>query len=333
MSKIFILQLVASLIALAGLGRASSDAVGITGLVLGKEVAASPTLPCSPDKPTVLSGDSIQVRVWVDPSQPGLRYDWTATGGNIKGQNDKAVWDFKAVTPGIYESTVTATTKTNGSVMCTIQVIVREHIMGGEHAVPRRSFLLKGQSEPPGYGLYSYILFGSPPDDSSRDRFLVAIDAYLREISEIERLEELPSVDRTQLNVTFLPIDMPPPREVSAEWSLAHYDYARASVMLAKLPRTYITGPYIVSLLKPLGATNRVSGPYLFQNLSIVPAVPKDLLSWWLREFQRQAAQERFWEESTGQQLTLKLRTIVAILAIGFPEVRKGLDTAIAWVH
>ncbi len=333
MTKIFASPLLACLIVLPGLGRASRCAAREATPALPKEPAASPSVACSPDKPTVGSGDSIEVRVWVEPPTAGLRYIWAATGGSIKGQDAEAIWDFKGVTAGVYESTVTATHPRSGRVACTMQVIVREHTMGEGHRVTGRYFLVKGQKEKPGYGLYSYLLFGAPPDDSSRDRYRVAIDTYLHQLTEIERLEDEPSVDLAQLNVTYLPVDIPSPPDVSADWGVAHYDYGRARLMLAKLSGTYLTGPYIISLLKPLGATDRVSGPYLFQNLSTVPAVPKDLLYWWVREFQGQAAQERFWEERTMQRLALKLRTTVAVVAVAMPEVRQGLDTAIAWVH
>lgn len=33
-----------------------------------------------------------------------------------------------------------------------------------------RDFLVPGQSEADGFGLYSYLLFGSPPTQESRDR-------------------------------------------------------------------------------------------------------------------------------------------------------------------
>jgi hypothetical protein len=318
----FLARLVlAGLVVLADLGCAGTCA------------AASPAVACSPDRPTVVSGDSITVRVWLESSPPGLRYDWTATGGNIKGRDAEAVWDFQGVTPGVYESTVTATDPRKDRVACTVQVIVREHSMGGSQRTTWRNFLIKGQREKPGYGLYSYLLFGSPPDDSSRDRYSIAVDVYLRQILEIVRLEDEPSVSLSELNVTHLPVTAQPPADVSVDWVLAHYDYATARLMLAKLPGTYMTGPYFISVLKPLLTSDTVSAHYLRQNLSTVPTVPKDLIYWWVREFQGQAAQERFWEERTGQQLALKLRTIVAAVAVAMPEVRKGLDTAITWVR
>jgi len=61
--------------------------------------------------------------------------------------------------------------------------------------------------------------------------------------------------------------------------------------------------------------------------------IPTHLVFLWAKEFFNQAAQERFWEESTARQLALKLRTTLAILAVGLPDVRKGLDDWIAWIR
>ena len=44
-----------------------------------------------------------------------------------------------------------------------------------------------------------------------------------------------------------------------------------------------------------------------------------------------QAAQERFWEESTAKRLVVKLRTTVAVLALGLPDVRAALEDAVDW--
>ena len=118
----------------------------------------------------------------------------------------------------------------------------------------------------------------------------------------------------------------------SAEWVLDHYDYARARALLDLVPRTSREGPYIVSVLKPLGSGDSIS-QYLFQDFSAVPAGNSDLISWWVREFLNQAAQERFWEPRTAESLVLRLRTTLAILATGFPMVQEGLNSWITWIH
>ena len=126
-----------------------------------------------------------------------------------------------------------------------------------------------------------------------------------------------------------MPVTSPPPGAVSAEWILEKYDYARARTILRLLPGTHRDGPYIVSALRPLAAPTPL-GPVLFQDLS---RVPPHLVSAWVKEFLNQAAQERFWEERTGQQLAHRLRLTIGVLAEGLPEVRKALDSWITWLR
>jgi hypothetical protein len=43
-----------------------------------------------------------------------------------------------------------------------------------------RALLLPTSSEPKGYGLYSYLLFDTPPkDDLERERYLKSLESYL----------------------------------------------------------------------------------------------------------------------------------------------------------
>lgn len=44
-----------------------------------------------------------------------------------------------------------------------------------------RAFLVEGQSEVPWYGLYSYLVFPSPPDVENRARYMQALEAFLDE--------------------------------------------------------------------------------------------------------------------------------------------------------
>jgi hypothetical protein len=53
----------------------------------------------------------------------------------------------------------------------------------------RSRALPPGQSEAAGYGLYSYLLLGAPPSESSRDRYLKAIDPYLTLVPDVADLE------------------------------------------------------------------------------------------------------------------------------------------------
>jgi hypothetical protein len=204
-----------------------------------------------------------------------------------------------------------------------------------------RDYLIGQQTEKEGYGLYSYLLFGSPPTAVTRDRYHRAIAAYVT-IPPITSIEE--SLPRWQLNVTYLLLTEPPPPEITqclqsqcisgdvdrvervAQWVFEHYHYARARVLLRALPGSHTSGPYIISYSKPLIGFETRAGPYLYQNLS---AVPPHLVLSWVNEFLSQAAQERFWEERTIKQLSLKLFTAIEIRAEGLPDVLAALDKLI----
>ena len=118
--------------------------------------------------------------------------------------------------------------------------------------------------------------------------------------------------------IEYFTVGHPP---VSAQWLLDNYDYAHARFLLHALPGDLTRGPYLVSSLQPLDKST--TGPYLVQNLS---SVPPHLVSLWTFEFLNQAAQEHFWEPSTGRMLVLRLRTAIGIMAEGAPDVRKSLN-------
>jgi hypothetical protein len=138
-------------------------------------------------------------------------------------------------------------------------------------------------------------------------------------------------VPKPQLNIAYVAVWSAAGASVSAEWLLDNYDYARARSLLRWLPGPNRDGPYLLSTLQPLGSgAPPTPGQHLFQNLSNVP--PR-LAASWVKEFLNQAAQERFWDERTGARLALKTRVIVSVLGEGLPEVKKALDTWIAWTH
>lgn len=298
----------------------------------GREVRAQQallTVACSPEKPTAWPREIIRVRAWAtSPAGEALQFTWTATGGRVGAQGPEMQWDFSGVQPGTYTATVRARDPRGGTADCAVRVVVLERrgIRGRETGW---SFLQKGEKEKEGYGLYSYLLLGSRPNDATRERYIKAIDAYLRLIPDITSLEE--AIPLRELNVAYVPITTSPPeRGVSTEWVLNNYDYVRARALLRGLPGELRDGPYIVSFLKPHGASATPSRPYLYQDLS---SVPPSLVELWLKEFLNQAAQERFWEGRTTAQLALKLRTTIGILAMGLPEVRKALDSWISLVR
>jgi hypothetical protein len=284
---------------------------------------------CSPDRPTAFPDEVVTLRAWANlPERETLTYDWKVTGGTIDGTGPEVTWNFSGVQPGIYRATVYVTYPSGEVATYSAQVLVQERAARGKST--GWSFLPQGNREEPGYGLYSYILFGSRPAAAHRERYIKVIESYVQVIEYITSLERA-GIAPHQLNVTYLPITkIPREKRPTPGWLLEHYDYARARAILSALPGDYRTdGPYIVSSLKPLSRVSRISGEYLYQDLSMVPP---HIVALYAKEFFNQAAQERFWEQRRARQLALNLRTTLGNLAQGFPEVRKAMNELIGWV-
>ena len=309
----------------------SALALGIISGQVGHRTFEDPSVACSASEPVVAEGKSALLKAWaLSPTDQALDYGWTADAGRINGDGREVQWDFSGVAsdPQPHQATVTVRFPSKASASCTLQVIVAEPERGKR--VTGRSLLVKGKNEVAGYGLYSYLLLGSRPVDSSRERYLTAMRAYLAGMEDVAKLQDY--IPAAKLNVAYLPIETPAPADASAEWLLEHYDFARATALLRALPGDLTEGPYIVSVLKPLALDSQPS-QYLFQNLSAIPAKSSDLVSWWVREFLHQAAQERFWEPKTAELLVVKLRTTIAVLAIGLPDVQKAVAGWVSWMH
>ncbi len=302
--------------------------------------AAPPTVACSAEHVTIALGESVTLKAWADASSSQApRYVWAVPIGKLEGSGPEVRWVLSGVQPGTYAATVRATGPAGPSAECLLRVIVRRD--ANPRGVPAppplvspretgTSLLLPDKGEVPEYGLYSYLLLGSPPSDAARERYLKTIEAFWGLIPEIARLEQY--IPRRELNVAYLPLKNAPEAATSAEWLLANYDFARARSLLRFLPGNTREGPYIVSALKPLGgpAASAPPGPWLYQDLS---RVPPHLVASWVKEFLNQAAQERFWEENRAEALARKLRLTIGVLSLGLPEVRKGLDDWIAWIR
>jgi hypothetical protein len=308
-------------------------ALGLVLLIRSSHPAAAdpPDVACSSEKPIAATEETITLRAWTDAARdPRTRYLWWATAGHISGQGRTARWDLSELGSGGYAASVRVDVEGVVSNECLIRVIVylRTRGRGSEGGW---ALLIGGHQEATGYGLYSYLLLGSPPSKAAHERYLNTLEAYWRLMPEVGALERY--VQRAELNIAYLPVTSKPASSISPDWLLANYDYARARSLLRHLPGETRDGPYIVSTLTPLGGWSGVTvagQPYLFQDLS---RVPPHLAATWVKEFLNQAASERVWDDRTGAWLAKRLRLTVANLAEGLPDVTKALNNWISWVR
>jgi hypothetical protein len=286
-------------------------------------------IACSPDSPVVSNRGTLVLRAWVsDKSAPDNSYKWTATEGTIEGSGPVVRWKFPGVPAGIYQANLSLNLE-GSSRTCSIRVVVIEPDRGEAQRRQARYYLCPQEPEDTTYGLQSYVLFGSRPAKSDRPRYLGVLQAYLDKINDIAQLGT--QVSHSKLNITYLPQESKPPDSADAAWLVDHYDYARARLLLDALPGDRRDGIFLISSLKPLSGSS--APPYLVQDLTVVPTDPPELISWWMREYLNQTSLEHFWEPKTGELIALKLRTTIAVIAAGLPDVQKSISSWITWIR
>jgi hypothetical protein len=300
-------------------------------------------ISCAPERPVVHPGETVAVESWVTdaagrPLTQTPHFTWLVSSGRVSG-TDTAIWILdnpKLDSHGVSRETAKVTVQDrHGQGECQVQVFVakRPDIQPAPDRSTRmsgRALLLPASSEPKGYGLYSYLLFDTPPkDDLERERYLKALESYLLVLQSIEELER--HRRRSELNITLIPVkrnvefpdDLSGPKQASqaAEQVLAAYDYARASALLADLGKQMVqSGPFLVSL-RP---TESDPGT-LFLLFDMSRVTPK--LVWdWVKAFCSLAAQERSWSEIELKRLALNTRNVIAVAAKTTPEVLGSLQ-------
>jgi hypothetical protein len=258
-----------------------------------QDIANTIELICLTEQPAIVEGESAMLRAWASTadgrpiSQP-IVFGWEVREGRIENQAAEARWDLSAVKVEPNEgrkrliATVKATQPSAGEVRCAVEVFVGKKQMvipdrgtiRGESLLSAKRYLLPDESEGPGYGLYSYLLFSAPPrDNEEKTRYLKTIEAYLLVLQDVDEFLAR-HVRPSRLNVTYIPLKKAPvPGNSNPEWAanvLAAYDYTTAQILLGKLDRSHREGPYLVSALGSLSEANTPT--HLFEDLTgVVP--------------------------------------------------------------
>ena len=330
------------LLSVATVAASSSFLAGFApgSLSLSAEPTQRLIATCVPDKPVAHPGEKIGVTVWTKASSDKSTVDvkWTSSVGSIRG-GDKASWIFPAddaqvsiEEPAKARALVKHATLGQGE--CEARVyFVRKVVMRGDgptQLLSGKTFLLSGKSEPKGYGLYSYLLFGSPPgNDTERERYLKGIEAYLQVVQPLEELERYR--DPPELNITLIPLktsinlnrnftELRQTRELAIE-VLGVYDYARAQVLLADFGlEATNSGPFLVS--------NRLSSGAKKEDRPVFDLSRKSPSLMWhfTKAFCNAATQQSSWTEMALRQFILNIRNIIAVTAEVTPHVKDELD-------
>lgn len=173
------------------------------------------------------------------------------------------------------------------------------------------SLLPSGTEEEPGFGLYSYLLISSPPESAPTRALYTAVVTALS-TNAISTSAALSYVPPTNINLLLIPVVGTPVKDVSPDWILQHYDYARAAVWLASVSGDSLRRGtiYVVSARAPLG--NRDASPRIMMDLS---SVSVNLVDAWVRVFLSQTAKEESWVSNAKERLVLQIANTVTILS------------------
>lgn len=191
-----------------------------------------------------------------------------------------------------------------------------------------RAPLWTGGSEAAGYGLYSYLLFGSSGQAGYQRRLTVAC-AYLSVIGDAEEAT-IRELSPWSINIFYVPLRSAGYRRDAvttqdAAWLVANYDYPRARLLLNRVGEDG-DDVFLVSYREPLTTIEapQASG-LLVQDLSLVP---QELLELWIEEFRRQVRLDTYWNELTFRQAMLRLRSALPHVAryVAFIGTATGLE-------
>jgi len=287
-------------------------------------------LACAPSEPAIAARRTVSLRVFLSSKWSGdASITWTGAKRGL-ARTSNGQWTWRA-SDDIGPQRLVVSVESNGRRdQCALQVlVVPDAARGVEGAL---ALLPAAIAEPSDYGIYTYVLFTQKSSSASvaRDEALVgAARDMIPGIAALERYLPRSEVNRVALPIETSLYDVAKDGDVSdlsGQELLRHYDYARARVLLSRLPKQHSGGPYLVSTLRPLSTVSPIE--YLIQDLA---AIPPPLIRTWFSEFLNQTAQQRVWTSDGVGSLALKLRTILAQVALGYPDVLKSANPIVEW--
>ena len=324
-------------------------------LVLAQPAEPLPSLEvfCLTKRPAIEQGTTTSLQTWAvmsdgTPVAHPVSLTWMVSAGAVHGTGTEVAWDLSEVRLDTGELHRKVTATVTGAIpgaepsTCTIDVFIGRpmEVSQGSPDDPEpntsdtrsglrsaRHFLLPNESEKPGYGLYSYLLFPvRPRTNEEKARYLKTLEACKQAMEDVEdhlAHHRPPS----HLNVTHIPVTkIPQHSQAAGEWAanvLAVYDYTMAQKLLDRLNPTYQQGPYLISVQNhPLSdATTSVQEILLQDFTGKVPELAAQVLAL----FTYRAAQQRHWRDIALREFALSFRNLIAVAGKVTPTVADAL--------
>ena len=288
------------------------------------------TVVYSPIGSSARPGESLRVRVWhAAAGSQAFRYSWSVDGGHIEGTGRDVAWTFGSVRPGYYKATVQIAEAIGAAAECSVRVVVVA-ADGSRGFETTRALLARRRRRTPRLVFYSYLLLEpARRHPGVRQRYLSAITSYLSLIRDSE--EFLKHFERRELNITYVPVTERPQGLVGAEWVPSTTTTLAAAACFAPFDLTSLSRRGRPRVLAVERESSRDRAPTVAvsgfldgspaRRVRVGPSV------------HHQAAQERFEQTNKLDQLVLKLRNALGILAESVPDIVDGLKTSISLVH
>lgn len=297
-----------------------------------------PAVACAASRPVVMPGETVNLLTWMPPPARGEKRSatWTARDGKVDAA--MATWSFPAtLQPSedgqVVEAMVTVASDGLELGRCTATVLLVGRV-ASPVSVPERGFLAgraiipSGQQPEAGFGLYSYLLLTRPPiDETSRERYAAAIEAFILRILPAEELALYRRRSELNLVIVFVkakidtngdPADKAFIKRVANE-IITSYDYARAATLAATI-----------------GVEASGGGPYLASGLSVdanaesqvvldASRVAPKLVTDWVGAFCALTSQPTSWSSILLTKTGLTMRNVLASSASASPDVTASL--------
>jgi hypothetical protein len=191
-----------------------------------------------------------------------------------------------------------------------------------------------GAGQPPGFGLYSYVLFAhEPSSEADRAKYVAILRELLAAAPEADRLMST-GLPHERINLTVVPVQWYQDidnltLDIRACRLLANYDYARAASIRAMYDRPLDYGPYIVSARTPITTTKAGVGQHLMQDLTYTKATN---VGQWVHAFIARTRDRDYFAPDAYGQLALDLRNAVSVMADLGPVVINGVGKFVDWL-